>query len=153
MSVYLVQHGKCLSKEVDPEQGLTPEGVAESERIADVARSYGVTVCAIRHSLKKRARQTAEVFAAALHPTDGVEAVEGIKPLDDVRPVAEWVSEAEGIMLVGHLPFLSRLTAYLIVGTVEPPVFKFQNSGIVCLEQDPSDGRWVIRWTLMPQIA
>jgi phosphohistidine phosphatase len=153
MALYLVQHGKSLAREEDPEQGLSAVGIAESERIAGVARNYGVKVSRIRHSPKKRARQTAEVFAAALAPEGGCEAVEGILPLDDVVAAARRLSEEHNLMLVGHLPFMSRLTSFLITGAVESPVFKFQNSGIVCLKKDPDGGGWVIRWTLMPHIA
>ena len=152
MVLYLVQHGKSLARDADPEQGLSPEGIAETERIAGVARSYAVGISRIRHSLKKRARQTAEIFAAALAPTQGVEAVKGIQPLDDVVPAARRLSGDDGLMLVGHLPFMSRLTSYLITGAIEPAVFRFQNSGIVCLEPDPKGAAWVIRWTLMPHI-
>ena len=152
MALYLVQHGKSLSKDADPEQGISAEGISETERIAAVARTYGVKVSRIHHSLKKRARQTAEVFAAALDPQGGIEAVEGIKPLDDVVAVAGQLSGKENIMLVGHLPFMSRLTAYLITGAIAPEVFKFQNSGIVCLNKNPDTNSWVIVWTLMPKI-
>ena len=68
MAVFLVQHGKSLSKELDPEQGLSPEGISDVERIADVARGYGVHVASISHSGKKRALQTAEIFYSALKP-------------------------------------------------------------------------------------
>jgi phosphohistidine phosphatase len=56
----------------------------------------------------------------------------------------------EDVMLVGHLPLMERLTAYLITGSFEKPVFKFQYSGIVCLNKDPTSGSWVIKWALMP---
>ena len=56
-------------------------------------------------------------------------------------------------MLVGHLPFMERMTSYLIIGSTEPPLFKFQNGGIVCLDRLPETGRWVIKWTLMPNIG
>ncbi len=36
MALYLVQHGRSLPKEKDPEQGLSGEGIAEVERIAGV---------------------------------------------------------------------------------------------------------------------
>ncbi len=42
MALYLVQHGKCLPKDVDLDQGLSQEGISEVERIADVARGYAV---------------------------------------------------------------------------------------------------------------
>jgi len=63
MPLFLVQHGKNLPKEQDPEKGLSEEGKNEVERIAALAVRYGVSVSAIKHSGKKRARETAEIFA------------------------------------------------------------------------------------------
>ena len=42
MAVYLVQHGISLPKDVDPEKGLSKEGIAEVERIAGVAKNYHI---------------------------------------------------------------------------------------------------------------
>ena len=53
MALYLVQHGKSLSEEQDPERGLSQEGYTDVNRIAEVARSYGVQPAAIKHSGKK----------------------------------------------------------------------------------------------------
>jgi phosphohistidine phosphatase len=153
MALYLVQHGKSLPKDQDAEQGLSLEGVAEVERIAGVAGQYGVRVRSIQHSGKKRAQQTAEIFAAALRPDKGIHARRKIDPLDDVTSVAGDLNSADDLMLVGHLPFMERLTAYLITGAVEKLVFKFQNGGIVCLDKDQEGRFWFIKWTLMPHIA
>ena len=153
MALYLIQHGKSLSKEQDPDQGLSAEGIAETERIANQAKDDGVTVSQIRHSVKTRARQTAEIFAGALNPKQGIREVSGIKPLDDVAEYAANIDPVENIMLVGHLPFMERLTSFLITGSIDKPVFKFQNSGIVCLDKDPEAQAWVIRWALMPKIG
>ena len=153
MALYLVQHGKSLPKDVDPDQGLSDEGIAETKRIADVARGYQVNVSLIKQSGKTRARQTAEIFASALNPPQGVAEVGGLKPLDDVAAFAADIDAAADTMLVGHLPFMERMAAYLITGSADKPVFKFQNSGIVCLEKDPAAGNWVIVWTLMPHIG
>jgi phosphohistidine phosphatase SixA len=68
MALYLVQHGKSLQKGIDPDQGLSEEGVAETKHIADVAANYGVNVSHIKHSVKTRAHKTAEIFASALNP-------------------------------------------------------------------------------------
>jgi len=46
-----------------------------------------------------------------------------------------------------------RLTAYLITGSIERPVFRFQNGGIVCLGEIPDTQSWVINRTLMPHIG
>ena len=153
MALYLIQHGKSLPKDQDPDQGLSAEGIAETERMARLAGDYDVAVTQIRHSLKTRARQTAEIFAGALNPKQGIQEVSGIKPLDDVAAYAANVDPAENIMLVGHLPFMERMTAFLITGSIDRPVFKFQNSGIVCLDKDPESEGWVIKWALMPNIG
>ena len=153
MALYLVQHGKSLPKDADPEKGLSEEGQSEVEMIATVARGYGVAVTGISHSGKKRARQTAEIFASALDAQDRIAERSGLNPLDDVTAVASTVSAEDNQMLVGHLPFMERLTSHLITGSIDKPVFKFQNGGIVCLDQDPESRFWFIKWTLMPHIG
>lgn len=151
MALFLVQHGKSLPKDKDPNKGLSEAGIHETERIAQVAKGYGIHVSSIAHSGKTRARQTADIFASALKPEGGLQEISGLNPLDDVTAVA--IDSTEDRMLVGHLPFMERLTAYLITGSIERPVFKFQNSGIVCLDKAPEIGSWVIKWALMPQIS
>jgi len=153
MALFLVQHGKSLSKDVDPDQSLSQEGISEVERIANVAKGYGVKVSRIEQSGKTRARQTAEIFSSALEAEDGVHEKSGLKPLDDVVAFAETLKSTDNLMLVGHLPFMGRLTAYLITGSVDTPVFKFQNGGILCLDKDPDTESWVIIWALMPKIG
>ena len=153
MALYLVQHGKSLPKDQDPDQGLSEDGKAETELIAQTAKEKGITVSQIKHSVKTRARQTAEILAQALNPNQGVQEISGIKPMDDVAEVATGLNPAENTMLVGHLPFMERLTAFLITGSIDKPIFKFQNSGIVCLDKDPDTQSWVILWALMPNIG
>jgi len=153
MSVLLVQHGKSLPREQDPDRGLSREGIHDVEGIAEVARGYGVYPASISHSGKKRAQQTAEIFASALRPEGGVHEKRGLKPLDDVKTFAEGLKGQDNIMIVGHLPFMERLTSFLITGDVERPVFRFQNGGIVCLDEDQEAKGWVIKWALMPEIG
>lgn len=153
MALYLVQHGKSNAKEVDPERGLSGEGEEEARRIAGVAAQYRVRVGAIVHSGKKRARQTAEIFGRTLAPSGGVAAREGLNPLDEVSGLAPSLDPSANLMIVGHLPFLSRLASFLVTGDAGSEIFAFQNSGIVCLDRNEEGGRWVIRWTLMPRIG
>jgi phosphohistidine phosphatase len=153
MALYLVQHGQSLPKDVDPDQGLSEDGVAETERIAGVAKGYKVNVGQILHSVKTRAGKTAEIFASALQPAEGAKKVEGLKPMDDVAAFATSLNPESNTMLVGHLPFMERMAAYLVTGSIDKPVFKFQNSGIVCLDKDPESDSWVVVWTLMPNIS
>jgi phosphohistidine phosphatase len=153
MALYLVQHGKSLSKEQDPEKGLSEEGFSDVRRIAEVAATYGVRPAAIRHSGRKRARQTAEIFAEALWgEKDLAEPISGIGPTDDVAVVASTLKSGDNFMLVGHLPFMERLTGLLTAESAERLVFKFQNGGIVCLDKNPEAASWFIKWALMPRI-
>lgn len=153
MSIFIVQHGKSLSKDQDPEKGLSPEGRLETERIAEVAGVYAVKVDTIAHSGKKRARQTAEILAAKISPEKGITTHSGMNPMDDVRAFAEQLAWDQKLMLVGHLPFLERLIGLIVAGDPEKTVFKLQNSGIVCLDQDPRSDKPVIYWALMPHIG
>ena len=57
MAIFLVQHGKSLSRDQDPEKGLSEKGKTETARIAGVARrDYEIPVSKIVHSGKKRAQ-------------------------------------------------------------------------------------------------
>ena len=153
MALFLVQHGKSLPKNEDPKKGLSKEGIAETKRIAEVAKGYNIHVSGITHSGKTRARQTAEIFESILEPEGGIQESSGLNPIDDVTAFADKIDSAANRMLVGHLPFMERMTSYLITGSIEKPVFKFQNSGIVCLDKYPTTPFWVIKWTLMPNIG
>jgi len=152
MALFLVQHGKSLPKDIDPDKGLSEEGISEVKRIDKLAKGCGIHVSCIMHSGKKRALQTADIFASALRPENGVQERSGLKPLDDVTVIANEIDNKDNVMLVGHLPFMERLTSYLIAGSTDRCVFKFQNGGILCLDQDPDTNAWFIKWALMPNI-
>ncbi len=153
MSLYLVQHGLNLGKDKDPEKGLSEEGISTTKMIAQVAKSYKVEVLSIHHSPKKRARQTAELMSAVLLPQAGIQEKSGLLPLDDVALPAGNLANHDQLMLVGHLPFMERLCSLLVTGTPEHLIFKFQNSGIVCLDREDGSPYWFIKWALMPNIS
>lgn len=156
MALFLVQHGVSAPKELDPEKGLTDQGKAETVRICEVAKGYGIRVAKIVHSGKKRAKQTAKIYHDILAIKPPLETVSGINPQDDVRAFAQTISAAANVMVVGHLPFLQRLVAYLTTGSADLKVYQFQNSGIVCLDaSEGPDGKldWFIKWTLNPHIT
>ena len=54
-------------------------------------------------------------------------------------------------MLVGHLPFMSRLASLLLAGEPEAGVVRFQTSGIVCLSRE--QGEWSLSWAVTPELA
>ena len=153
MAIYLVQHGKSFSKDQDPQKGLSDEGGETTRKIAKVAADYGINVSRIVHSGKKRAFQTAEIFEEYLKTGKAVADMPGLNPKDNVNEFALKVEDLEDlndVMVVGHLPFMEKLVSRLTAGDEGITVFKFQNSGVVCL--DAEDGNWFIKWALMPQI-
>lgn len=153
MALYLVQHGRNLPKDQDPDQSLSPEGRDETQLIARAAAKLRLPLGLIQYSPKTRAKQTAEIFADQLGPDQGIQEREGIKALDDVVPVAEELRRVGDLMLVGHQPFMGRLATYLTAGYQEPAIIAFQNGGIVCLDLEEGSGSWYILWTLLPSVV
>jgi phosphohistidine phosphatase len=153
MALYLVQHGKSYAREVDPGRGLTPEGRTEVALMADRIAVHSVPVRAIFHSGKKRALETAEVFAEKLGHGISLERLDGMDPGDDVIKFSDRLDPEKNEMYVGHLPFMEKLVSYLVGCSADATVFKFQNGGTVCLDRLPGSGSWVIRWSLMPHLT
>jgi phosphohistidine phosphatase len=152
MKVYLVQHAEAMSEEREPDRPLTDLGRQHTEWVAAAAAELDVEVDQIRHSGKTRAEQTAEILGEVLAPPQGVVAVSGLSPLDDVVPVADGLTaDSKTVMLVGHLPFMERLAGHLLTGDAGQPVIDFTNVGIVCLEK--RDKRWQAAWILTPEMA
>ena len=152
MALFLVQHGKSLPKEEDPDQSLSRQGIEETRAIAEIAAEQNVQITRIIHSGKKRALQTAEIFMKVLEPEAGIVKGPGLAPMDDVTPFIKTVNHEENVMVVGHLPFMGRLVSYLVAGSSETPVIKFQNSGIVCLDTEDDGQSFFIRWAFFPRL-
>jgi phosphohistidine phosphatase len=152
MRIYLVQHGEAVPAEVDPERPLSAAGEADVRRMAAVLRGSGVSVARVLHSGKRRAERTAEVLAAALEPKVRPEARAGLNPNDATASVAQ---EAAGweqdTMLVGHLPFMARLTSRLIAGREDAGVVAFRPGSVLCLERTEQRA-WTIAWMLRPEL-
>lgn len=151
MKLYLVQHGKAKREEEDPEKALSAQGVEESKKVASHLSRIPVKVDHIFHSDKLRARQTVEIFARQLNAKGQVGEIDGLAPKDD--PLvwkARLGDETEDLMLVGHLPHLSRLASLLLCGEPEKEIVSFTNSGVLCLEKDRD--QWQVRWVIVPHM-
>ncbi len=152
MRLYLVQHGRCVDEVEDPARPLSADGRREVQSVADIARHFAVPVARIDHSGKLRARQTAELLADALAPPGGVRERPGLAPRDDVLAFARDGLGEDGLMLVGHLPFLERLAGLLLVGDPERRIHRLQNAGILALEREEEGGPWSVRWAVTPNL-
>ena len=153
MSLYLVQHGKSRPKEIDSDSPLSEEGKTTVRRTAKTAAEYHIRVSQIIYSGKTRARQTAEIISMYIKPESGIRESTGLNPNDDIYPIASTIKGQENIMLVGHLPFMERLVSFLITGTDKHTVVKFQNGGIICLDQYTEKATWYVKWMIMPEMT
>lgn len=152
MDIYLVQHGEAKAKEDDADRPLTEKGRKEAALVAVRLARAGVKVEAIWHSGKLRARQTAAIFADPLKPAVEPQEKRGLAPLDDPENMAGQLAEqTAAVMLVGHLPQLSRLASLLLVGDAEREIVRFRNAGVVCLSNE--DDAWRLSWCLTPELA
>ena len=147
MELYLVQHGEAKSKEEDPERSLTEKGKEEVGNVARKLSESGVKVEHIYHSSKLRALQTADIFTTHLksHATE----MEDLKPMDDPNLIIESIEGKESIMLVGHMPHLSKLASRLLSGK-DDPVISFTMGAVVCLVKEE---KWEVKWILPPGLA
>lgn len=151
MKVYLVQHGESKSEIEDPERPLTQKGKEVVGSVASYVAPLGAEVAQVVHSGRIRAKQTAELFAQYLSPTQGVREEKELGPLDDPQEAKRLIQQAERpLMIVGHLPHLSRLASLLILGTPENEIIRFKMGGVVCLSE--SDNKWFVEWALAPEL-
>jgi phosphohistidine phosphatase len=151
MKLYLVQHGEAKPEAEDPERPLTAQGEEEVRGVARAAKRLDIQPSKVYHSGKRRARETAEIIANALKLP--AESAQGLNPLDDVREWAERVSrETKDLMIVGHLPFLEKLTSLLLCDNENARLVLFHYGGIVRLDRKEDRG-WAVRWILTPEMV
>lgn len=152
MKLYLVQHAKAASKEADPHRGLTEEGCREVEKISEFVKPLNISVDYLWDSGKKRSVQTAELLAEIVEIKDLHTTRKGLEPNDDVAQLQdELVSIQRDVMIVGHLPFLSKLASLLLSGRESCDIVAFRQGGIVCLNHSEAD-QWQIDWMVTPEL-
>ena len=75
---------------------------------------------------------------------------QGLAPNDPVDPWVEELNKStDDVMIVGHLPFLSKLVSRLLGR--EEELISFQQGGIVCLEK-MEHLQWRIRWMVVTEL-
>jgi len=146
--IYLVQHGESYPENIDPESKLTPKGIEETRRISKYLSKLGIKINVILHSTKYRSKQTANILSSELNVINVLE-VKDLEPLSDPKATLQLINQHEGdIMLVGHLPNLSKLIELL----TRSEAVLFRHSGILCLEEIEKD-KWKIRWFVILDIV
>ena len=153
MNIYLMQHGKPIPKEKNPDKPLSDRGKYDVGKMADFLKKAGVQVETVFHSGKTRARQTAEIISSKINPGKESQKREGLSPLDDVKIIAEEIKQGQkDFMIAGHLPHLEKLVSFLTTGSDSNQVVSFQQGGVVWLRTNEEEKNWTIAWMLVPEI-
>ncbi len=156
--LYLIRHAIAAERgdawPDDDKRPLTEDGIARMRKAARGLARLDVTVDVILTSPLVRARQTAEIVAAALDARPALVVMESLAP---GAAYAAFVAELEKharksrLALVGHEPGLGELASRLI-GSRHAIEFK---KGAVCridLDQIPPAGPGHLRWFLTPRM-
>jgi phosphohistidine phosphatase len=152
MKLYLVQHAKAAPKEIDPQRPLTKQGHQDLQKVAAFIKPLHLSVDYLWHSRKKRAVQTADLLAEFIKIKKAQAARDDLGPTDDVTAVSnELVHIEQDVMVVGHLPFLSKLTSLLLTGSESVDTVAFKNSDIVCLNRS-EENQWQLNWVVTPEL-
>lgn len=153
MNLYLVQHGEAEAREGETERSLTEAGIAALRQMAAfLDRRRLPPLEAIYHSGKLRARQTAELLGGHIESARGLLAADDLAPNSDPKIRARKLRDTTAdLMLVGHMPHLSKLASLLVTHDANLPVVQIHNAGIVCLERD-IDQLWRVEWAVIPRI-
>lgn len=156
--LYLIRHAIAEARgDAWPDDGKRPlseDGMARMKKEARGLTRLGVGVDVILTSPLVRAKQTAEIVAAAFDSRPTIVNIDSLAP---GASYAAFVADLEkharkhSIALVGHEPGIGELAARL-VGSRHPFEFK---KGAVCridLDEIPPSGPGHLRWMLTPKI-
>jgi phosphohistidine phosphatase len=150
--LFLVRHGEALPADTgDSARALSPKGVAEAEMVASHLHKIGVSVQAIVHSTKARAAQTAGILGRCIDPPNGLAESGELGPLADPSLIAAKLEDIQiDLMLVGHMPYMSRLASLLVSGYADDSAFIFDTCSVACLRRD--SGIWSLVWFISPSL-
>jgi phosphohistidine phosphatase len=133
----------------NPARPLSAEGRRHVEQTARLAVERDVQPSAIYHSGILRAAETAEILARHFPSVERVAQLSGLLPDDDPAIIKTELDLADdSLMLVGHLPFMNRLTGLLLHGDSEHRAAEFLPASMVCCVKSATE--WKIRWQIAP---
>lgn len=155
--VYLLRHAIALPRGThgvqDKDRPLTEKGRKRMEQeavgICRIAKTFDV----ILTSPYKRAYETAMITAHAMGRTDALRICDALKPGTPYKTLVNALAsyaDRESMLLVGHEPDMSLITAMLI--NMPEPNIDFKKGSLCCIEIDgiPLPRPGVLRWLLKP---
>ena len=146
MKVILVRHGEA-ELSLDGEKHLSERGKEQVHSLARQLSKLNLSVDKIYQSGKPRALETCKILVEALFPGHQILKSDDLEPSSDPSIWGELLNSHEkNIMLVGHLPYMSELTEYLLG---PDNYLEFNPSDAVCLEKN-GHSLWNLIWKRGP---
>ena len=149
ITVYLVQHGIALAKDIDETRPLSDIGADEVRSIAFMLKKNNIDIHKIIHSGKLRAVQTASIFAQVLDISI-VSQQKGMNPNDEPEKLIEQITE-DAVMYIGHLPNIQNVVSNLVTGNNNNSVIKFKNAAVACIEINDKESH--LNWFITPGLC
>ncbi len=163
MNLYLMRHGIALpgddpSVAIDAERPLSPKGIKRTRKIARGMYRLGLAFDVLLTSPLARARQTADLVAAALSAEALVEEISGLSPESTVEHLLFGLTryqDRRDLLLVGHEPLLSNTVSHLLGGKSARNALnvEFKKGGLCRIEIDglPAPDPGKLHWLLSPK--
>ena len=160
MNLYILRHGIAVDHGApgyarDSERPLTPKGRRKMAYIVQAMKAMELSFDVILSSPFVRARQTAEIVAAAYRAKRRLAFSDALAVGGDPRQLLEHLRRLdpalEDVMLVGHEPYLSSLISLLVSGRPDFTV-TLKKGGLCRLEiESLKYGRCAaLAWLLTP---
>ena len=146
MRVLLVRHGEAGTASTDDDRQLSEAGRRQAESQGRVLGRMGWSGQEIWYSRKVRAKETAELMAAAAGLKAELSEMSGLLPEDSPREIGEQLEAmASDVILVGHMPYMNYLASYLVTGKVSGSEWHFRTGAMLMLER-AGRGLWEVEF-------
>jgi phosphohistidine phosphatase SixA len=154
MRLVLARHGRAGDAPIDADRRLTDTGRDGVTKVGRKLSTLGVTGAAVYSSPYLRALETAAILSqeTASGAVTTVPALESGAPLDELIRIVGSHSRRPLVVLVGHMPDLGVLAAWLAWGTrsrvIEMPVGAAVQFTVETLHPEP---KAIMDWMITPQ--
>ena len=151
MIVYLVRHGEAGSAPKDRDRKLTDNGRSQVSSVAGQIKNKTPKIDKVYYSGLERALETSLILKEKLANDIEVEKTTGLLPDDPPDIWKGKLDKLEGlegsseIMLVGHNPFMTVLSALLLDNG---EVVSFSLANAACFKK--TDKGWDLCWVCVP---
>jgi phosphohistidine phosphatase len=159
MELYIMRHGDAVDRATggyvrDADRPLTDAGRAEVLAVAGALGRLGLTLDLLLTSPLVRAAQTADLVASVLTVAREPVVSPALAPGGQIDDILDASRAGQRVMVVGHMPSLGELAAWLAWGDPSM-VVGLRTAGVCRVDLDASGrpGEGDLRWLLPPKMA